>query len=67
MPVRQIPKNFSSLTGRFASRKVSSKIHRSMSFESSLELDLECHFEFDQLILNFEERPVHVSWRNPGD
>lgn len=61
MPVRQIPKSYSSLTGRFASGKV----HRSMGFESSLERDLELLLEFDPRILHFEEQPVHVPWRGP--
>lgn len=62
MPVRQIPKSYSSLTGRFASKKV----HRSMGFESSLERDLEALLEFDPRILDFEEQPVHVAWHDPG-
>lgn len=58
MPVRQIPKQFSSLTGRFASEKT----RRAVGFESSLERDLELLLEFDPRVLDFEEQPVHVAW-----
>jgi hypothetical protein len=56
-----VPKSYSSLTGRFAS----SKVRRSMGFESSQERDLELLLEFDPRVLHFEEQPVHVFWRGP--
>ena len=59
MPVRQIPKQFRSLTGRFAS----SKGQRGVAFESSLERDLAALLEFDSRILAFEEQPLHVPFR----
>ena len=62
MPVRQIPMQFRSLTGRFAS----GKIRRSVGFESSLERDLELLLEFDPRVLDFEEQPLHVVWRGPN-
>ena len=54
MPVRQIPPQFRSLTGRFASGKV----RRAVAFESSLERDLELLLEFDPRVLEFEEQLV---------
>lgn len=59
MPVRQIPKSYRSLTGRFASVKT----RRLVGFESSLERDLAALLEFDHRILDFEEQPLRVSYR----
>jgi len=61
MPVRQIPKNFRSLTGRFSSGKNS----RGIAFESSLERDLAVMMEFEPRILEFEEQPLHIPFRGP--
>lgn len=56
MPVRNIPKNYISVTGNFSSRKNG----RMMGFESPLERDMMILLEFDTDVESFEEQPVVV-------
>lgn len=57
MPVRRIPKNYVSVTGRFASCKNG----RALGFESLLERDYMLLLEFDDEVVSFEEQPVQIA------
>jgi hypothetical protein len=56
MPVRKIPKNYLSVTGKFSSTKNG----KSLGYESLLERDLMILLEFDDTVERFEEQPVKV-------
>lgn len=58
MPIREIPKSYSNLTGKLASKRV----NRMVSFESSLERDFFSILEFDCNVSSYEEQPVQISW-----
>lgn len=62
MPVREIPKSYRSVTGKFASLKNG----RSISFESSLERDLFLSLEFDSLVNTYEEQPIVITGEVDG-
>ena len=57
MPVRKIPKNYRSVTGRFSSLKNG----RAMAFESTLERDFFLSLEFDDTVESYEEQPLTIS------
>ena len=57
MPVRQIKATYSSLTGRFASRKM----NRLISWESALERDFYYLAEYDPSVATIEEQPITFS------
>lgn len=57
MPVRKIPKNYRSVTGRFSSQKN----NRAMAFESTLERDLFLSLEFDDTVVSYEEQPLTIN------
>lgn len=54
MPIRQIPKNYRSLTGQFPSLKNK----RLIAFESLLERDFYLTLEFDKDVIEYEEQPI---------
>lgn len=58
MPVRNIPKNHLSLTGRLPSQKLG----RPVAFESPLERDAYLIFEFDSGVISYEEQPVRIDY-----
>lgn len=58
MPVRDIKATYSSLTGKFASRKMS----RNIAWESALERDLYYLLENDPSVIAFEEQPIEFSY-----
>lgn len=57
MPVRKIPKNYRSVTGRFSSLKNGMAI----GFESTLERDFFLSLEFDNSVDTYEEQPLVIS------
>jgi len=61
VPVRSIPKNGRSLTGRVIDRRR----HVAIAFESALERDFYVLLEFDPEVTQFEEQPVTVPYRDP--
>lgn len=56
MPVRKIPKNYRSVTGRFQSLKND----RAIAFESTLERDFFLSLEFDDRVEMYEEQPLTI-------
>lgn len=62
MPVRKIPKNYRSVTGKFSSIKNG----RSISFESTLERDLFLTLEFDPSVTSYEEQPLVIAGEVDG-
>jgi hypothetical protein len=62
MPVRKIPKNYRSVTGRFPSLKN----NRSVAFESTLERDFYLSLEFDEGVESYEEQPLTISGDHNG-
>jgi hypothetical protein len=56
MPVREVKATYSSLTGRFVSRKMK----RNISWESSLERDLFYLLENDPAVEIYEEQPLEI-------
>lgn len=62
MPVRNIPKNYRSVTGRFFSLKNK----RAVSFESTLERDFFLSLEFDDSVENYEEQPLTITYESQG-
>ena len=61
MPVRSIPKNYRSLTG-----KVNDACRgRAVGFESTLERDFYLILDFDPAVMRFEEQPVRIVYRDP--
>lgn len=62
MPVRKIPKNYRSVTGRF----YSVKNNRLIAFESTLERDFFLSLEFDNNVEFYEEQPLVISTEVEG-
>src|SRR5215831_15121657 len=62
MPVRSIPKNSRSLTGKM----IDSHTHTAVAFESALERDLYLLLDFDPSVAHFEEQPVTIAYQDPG-
>lgn len=62
MPVRKIPKNYRSVTGKFYSHKNSASI----GFESTLERDLFLALEFDDTVESYEEQPLTITGSHEG-
>jgi len=60
MPVRQIPKNYRSLTGMVANSRTQSL----SAFESSLERDFLLLLDFDPEVETFEVQPVRIEYRD---
>ena len=60
MPVRQIPKNYRSLTGMVANIRTQSL----SAFESSLERDFLLLLDFDPDVETFEVQPVRIEYRD---
>lgn len=61
MPVRTIPKNSRSLTGKV----IDFRSHRGVSFESALERDFYVLLDFDPAVTDFEEQPVSIAYQDP--
>lgn len=61
MPVRTIPKNSRSLTGKV----IDFRSHRAVSFESALERDFYVLLDFDPAVAYFEEQPVTIAYQEP--
>ena len=61
MPVRTIPKNSRSLTGKV----IDFRSHRAVSFESALERDFYVLLDFDPTVTHFEEQPVTIAYQDP--
>jgi hypothetical protein len=61
MPVRTIPKNSRSLTGKV----IDFRSHRAVSFESALERDFYVLLDFDPTVAHFEEQPVTIAYQEP--
>jgi hypothetical protein len=61
MPVRSIPKNARSLTGKI----LDSRRHTAVAFESALERDLYILLDFDPSVAHFEEQPVTIAYQDP--
>ena len=61
MPVRTIPKNSRSLTGKI----IDSRTHTAVAFESALERDLYLLLDFDPAVAYFEEQPVTITYQDP--
>ncbi len=61
MPVRTIPKNSRSLTGKV----VDFQSHRAVAFESALERDFYVLLDFDPTVMDFEEQPVTIAYHDP--
>jgi hypothetical protein len=61
MPVRTIPKNSRSLTGKV----IEFRNHRAVSFESALERDFYVLLDFDPAVTDFEEQPVTIAYQDP--
>jgi hypothetical protein len=61
MPVRTIPKNSRSLTGKV----IDFRSHRGVSFESALERDFYVLLDFDPAVTDFEEQPVTIAYQDP--
>lgn len=62
MPVRSIPKNSRSLTGKI----IDSRRHTAVAFESALERDLYLLLDFDPSVAHFEEQPVTIAYQDPA-
>jgi hypothetical protein len=61
MPVRTIPKNSRSLTGKV----IDFRSHRAVSFESALERDFYVLLDFDPTVAHFEEQPITITYHDP--
>lgn len=61
MPVRTIPKNSRSLTGKI----IDSHTHTAVAFESALDRDLYVLLDFDPAVAHFEEQPVTITYQDP--
>jgi TnsA endonuclease N terminal/TnsA endonuclease C terminal len=61
MPVRRIPKNSRSLTGKV----IDFQSHRAVSFESALERDFYVLLDFDPAVASFEDQPVTIVYQEP--
>ncbi len=61
MPVRSIPKNYRSLTGKV----IDSRSHGAVGFESALERDFYLILDFDPAVARFEEQPVTIAYLDP--
>src|SRR2546428_9188775 len=62
VPVRSIPKNYRSLTGKV----IDFRSHSAVAFESALERDLYLLLDFDSAVARFEEQPVTIPYRDPA-
>jgi TnsA-like endonuclease N terminal/TnsA endonuclease C terminal len=62
VPVRSIPKNYRSLTGKVIDFRSQSAV----AFESALERDLYLLIDFDDAVARFEEQPVTIPYRDPA-
>ena len=60
MPVRIIPKNSRSLTGKV----IDFRSRRAVSFESALERDFYVLLDFDPTVTHFEEQPVTIAYQD---
>lgn len=61
-PVRNIKYKYSSLSGKFYSKKN----NRSITFESSLEKDYITLLEFDDNVIEYTEQPIKIAYTNNG-
>lgn len=61
MPVRTIPKNSRSLTGKV----IDFRGRRAVSFESALERDFYVLLDFDPAVAHFEEQPITIAYQEP--
>jgi hypothetical protein len=61
MPVRSIPRNSRSLTGKV----IDFRSHRLVSFESALERDFYILLAWDPAVASFEEQPVTIAYHDP--
>jgi hypothetical protein len=61
VPVRSIPKNYRSLTGKVNDVRRG----RAVGFESALERDFYLILDFDPAVARFEEQPVKIAYRDP--
>jgi hypothetical protein len=62
VPVRVIPRNSRSLTGKVIDFQRQSAV----AFESALERDLYVLLDFDAAVARFEEQPVTIPYRDPA-
>jgi len=60
MPIRNIPKNYSNVTGIAAHSKADGQA----MFESTLERDFLMLLEFDKNVERFEVQPIKLEWTN---
>lgn len=63
MPVRAIPRNYLSVTGRVPSSKTDDG--RLASYESTLERDYLLRLEFDLSVTRYEEQPCEIIYKHP--
>lgn len=63
MPVREIPRNYLSVTGRLPSLKTDQR--RQASYESTLERDFFLRLEFDVSVVRYEEQPCQIDYQHP--
>ena len=61
MPVRSIPKNYRSLSGKV----IDARSCGAVEFESALERDFYLILDFDPAVARFEEQPVTIAYRDP--
>ena len=62
MPVRSIPRNYRSLTGRVNN----ARNQVTVAFESALERDFYLLLDFDSTVASFEEQPVRIDYEYPA-
>lgn len=60
-PVRQVPKNYLSVTGAFPSRKSSEPL----AYESTLERDLYQLLDFDDYVTHITAQPITIEYTSP--
>lgn len=63
VPVRSIPKNYRSLTGKV----IDAHNRGAVEFESALERDFYLILDFDPAVARFEEQPVTIAYHDPED
>lgn len=62
MPVRSIPRNYRSLTGKV----INTRNQVAVTFESALERDFYLILDFDSAVAKFEEQPIHIVYEYPA-
>ena len=62
MPVRSIPRNYRSLTGKV----INTRNQVAVTFESTLERDFYLLLDFDSAVAKFEEQPISIVYEDPA-